>query len=480
MVAHVIMTAANLATIAVNADSAFHAIRYSIKQVYAIISEYNGTEEVKHAASRLLHKTLLHQLPYKDYLAQTLTLFRSVLPRDAISPLEAAFAHFESYNLEKYIDIFWKGIYLHKLAELTVKVPESTPAAALDFEYCSTANFHLMPPQFSMDPWFKVKSIILTVKKRFLPPGVFSFMPYLKFADLSETELEILPDRAFTGCSNLEEVLLPDTMYSLGPDAFSMTSIEKLSLPSSLVFIGARCFASSLITEIEQKSIPKIIKTRAFEGCYNLRAPLAIGPETVLSTQTYAGCTSLTELDLENYRVVPSSFFVGCVNITKVIIPPTLKLLSRAAFKGCTSLATVIVKPRECPLQIEKSVFAYTSLSAVDLSMATFTKLEQRWVPALPSSLSAALLPRNLSSDFLVRVFKGKRDRVSFATKAGRHRFNKRVFKIFQRPSFLPFHCTEKLPSHFKETFSLLLYKKKKVVKLPTEVWHTIIFLSSW
>ncbi len=112
--------------------------------------------------------------------------------------------------------------------------------------------------------------------------------------------------------------------------------------------------------------------------------------------------------------------------------------------------------------------------------MATFTKLEQRWVPALPSSLSAALLPRNLSSDFLVRVFKGKRDRVSFATKAGRHRFNKRVFKIFQRPSFLPFHCTEKLPSHFKETFSLLLYKKKKVVKLPTEVWHTIIFLSSW
>ena len=47
---------------------------------------------------------------------------------------------------------------------------------------------------------------------------------------------------AFSDCIFLEKVELPDTMESLGPDAFRRTGLTEISIPESLLEIGQGAF----------------------------------------------------------------------------------------------------------------------------------------------------------------------------------------------------------------------------------------------
>ena len=47
---------------------------------------------------------------------------------------------------------------------------------------------------------------------------------------------------AFSGCTFLERIELPDTMESIGPDAFRDTGITEISIPESLLEIGPGAF----------------------------------------------------------------------------------------------------------------------------------------------------------------------------------------------------------------------------------------------
>ena len=47
---------------------------------------------------------------------------------------------------------------------------------------------------------------------------------------------------AFSGCAVLERIELPDTMESVGPDAFRGTGLTEITIPESLLEIGPGAF----------------------------------------------------------------------------------------------------------------------------------------------------------------------------------------------------------------------------------------------
>ncbi|MBP1926917.1 putative repeat protein (TIGR02543 family) [Sedimentibacter acidaminivorans] len=83
--------------------------------------------------------------------------------------------------------------------------------------------------------------------------------------------VKVIGDGAFTSCTNLTKVILPDSITSIGISAFSScTSLKEVVIPNSVTSIGDYAFAGSGLTEI---TIPKSV-TRLhpymFNSCENL------------------------------------------------------------------------------------------------------------------------------------------------------------------------------------------------------------------
>ena len=73
----------------------------------------------------------------------------------------------------------------------------------------------------------------------------------LTSADFSNTKLEYLDDYAFTNCTHLHEVLLPDTVEHIGGGTFAgCTGLDKITLPKNLQTIGQYAFFDTGLTEV--------------------------------------------------------------------------------------------------------------------------------------------------------------------------------------------------------------------------------------
>lgn len=86
-------------------------------------------------------------------------------------------------------------------------------------------------------------------------------------------------NNAFMGCSSLEEVVFPPTLWKIGAWAFSgCTSLRSVNLPASTGLVGEY----------------------AFEGCTSLEEVRSDGPPVSMTIRDYAfdGCTSLREFGI--------------------------------------------------------------------------------------------------------------------------------------------------------------------------------------
>lgn len=77
---------------------------------------------------------------------------------------------------------------------------------------------------------------------------------------------------AFSGCTNLESIDIPDSVEEIGGLAFSGTSLESITIPESVTEIGFR----------------------AFENCTNLKSIDIPDSVTSIEWWAFAGCTNLT------------------------------------------------------------------------------------------------------------------------------------------------------------------------------------------
>lgn len=91
----------------------------------------------------------------------------------------------------------------------------------------------------------KVTSVTVTSTIKNIQGGSFEAAPNLKFADLSRTKIAELIQYTFSRCYNLENVLLPDTIRSIGENCFqSCNKLVSLKLPRSLSSINDLAFGS--------------------------------------------------------------------------------------------------------------------------------------------------------------------------------------------------------------------------------------------
>ena len=151
---------------------------------------------------------------------------------------------------------------------------------------------------------------------------------------------------AFSGCSSLTNITIPDTVTSIGDYAFSeCTSLTSITIPNSVMSIGDRAFyGCSSLTSVSfgENSQLTSIGEEVFSDCSNLKnieIPVCV---TNIGDSAFNGCSELTSITIpDSVTSIGDSTFSDCSSLTSITIPASVTSIADYAFSGCSNLTSV-------------------------------------------------------------------------------------------------------------------------------------------
>ena len=126
---------------------------------------------------------------------------------------------------------------------------------------------------------------------------------------------------AFSGCSSLTSITIPNSITSIGYSAFShCDSLTSVTIPNSVTSIGYS----------------------AFRYCSSLASVTIGNSVTFIGEGAFGECSSLTSVTIPNsITSIGDYVFVNCSSLTSVTIPNSVTLIGDGAFYRCYSLTSV-------------------------------------------------------------------------------------------------------------------------------------------
>ena len=186
-------------------------------------------------------------------------------------------------------------------------------------------------------------------------------------------------DYAFEECLNLQSITIPKSVTKIGVNilrfchnlaeiiveegnikynsknncnAIIETATKKLIvgcrnsvIPDGVKLIGEDAFyGCKYLTEIQIPNTVKVIGSHAFYKCVNLRKIKIPNSVTKIESSAFGECTSLTEVVIPNLvKKIEHGLFAGCASLTKITLPNSVRIIEDIAFSGCTSLQEITI-----------------------------------------------------------------------------------------------------------------------------------------
>ena len=151
---------------------------------------------------------------------------------------------------------------------------------------------------------------------------------------------------AFSGCSGLTSVEIPNSVTSIRSGAFSGCSgLTNVEIPNSVTSIGDSAFhGCSGLTSIEIPNSVTSIGDSAFYGCSGLTNIEIPGSVTSIGWYAFQSCTGLTSIEIPNsVTSIGWSVFSGCSGLTSIEIPNSVEYINNYTFYNCTGLTSVTI-----------------------------------------------------------------------------------------------------------------------------------------
>ena len=201
------------------------------------------------------------------------------------------------------------------------------------------------------------------------PPPFFIYNSGIQYSAI------LIPDYAFSDCTNLTSIEVPDSITSIGDMAFSgCTNLKSMEIPES-------------ITEIA---------VGAFRGCSGLTN--IVIPESVTSVgdQAFSGCSSLTGIVIpDNITRIADGTFKECTNLTSIVIPDSVTSIGVYAFASCRNLKSVEIP--EGITEIAVGAFlACSSLTGLEIPDSVTSIRDMAFSDC--TNLTSIIIPKSVTS----------------------------------------------------------------------------------
>ncbi len=159
---------------------------------------------------------------------------------------------------------------------------------------------------------------VLRVKASYC--GEFNIPQTVTYNDKIYTVVSI-KQNAFSDCSGLTSVTIPNSITYIGQSAFSgCTGLTSLTIPNSVTSIG----------------------DGAFRNCTGLTSATIPNSVTAIGRSAFYGCTSLTSVTISNsITLIGESTFYNCRKLKSIAIPYPVTTINDNAFYYCEDLTDV-------------------------------------------------------------------------------------------------------------------------------------------
>ena len=158
--------------------------------------------------------------------------------------------------------------------------------------------------------------------------------------EVTTTVNEIFSNQ-FEKYENLEEVILPDSITSIGEKAFSECyNLKTINLPQNITQIKQQTFYSC--QKLENINIPEnvtIIGMGAFHSCANLKNIEIPTKVTTISEYAFYECVNLQTISMkEGLKNIGGYAFFRCINLEYIDIPESVTSIGDYVFYECENL----------------------------------------------------------------------------------------------------------------------------------------------
>jgi hypothetical protein len=174
---------------------------------------------------------------------------------------------------------------------------------------------------------------------------------------------------AFSGCTELASITIPNSVTSIGGYAFyNCSSLTSVTIPNSVTRIGsgafyrcsgiteplynANCFAYFPSDYATEYTIPDGIWQvvgMSFRGCGSLQSITIPNTVTHIDSSAFYGCSGLASVTIPNSVThIGISAFSRCDGLTSVTIPSSVTNMGIYAFGWCNRIETVNFNATNC------------------------------------------------------------------------------------------------------------------------------------
>ena len=173
--------------------------------------------------------------------------------------------------------------------------------------------------------------------------GAFTGCSELQYVVLPRN-LKIIREKTFFGCKKLKSIEMPAKLEEIEASAFAYCeSLQSISLPESLKKIGEAAFQFN--TKLENIVIPKgvnVICDSTFCDCKSLKELPFKNPVKSIGFQAFCGCDGLTDISIPGgIAEIGEQAFMGCESLKNVKVPARCKVIADYAFWDCKSLESI-------------------------------------------------------------------------------------------------------------------------------------------